>query len=165
MAWRPNENLIEGELDNRVQGKVQGWLDFYRGRESPLHVTFDLEGDFHRDIAGYRVGLRNRRRPTERQRGYMNGFSPEQHGVVGDMTAGWAVDGDVPYVRYPYFEWYADNGRVVLEGPEVAVLDGELRKVSREQVVAQQRQREEAMRHYLEGMAQAMRRMRGGREH
>lgn len=160
MAWRPYENLIEGELDNRVPGAVTGWLDFYRDRKDPLHVLFHLEGDFHRDIAGYRVRLRNLRTPLERHPGYLDGFSPEQHGVVGDMTAGFEVDGEVPYVRYPYFEWYAENGRVVLEGPEVTVEDGKLRTVSHEEVAAQQRAREEAMERYLTEMARAIRSMR-----
>src|SRR3989441_295771 len=26
MAWRPYENLIDGELDNRTPGKVTGWM-------------------------------------------------------------------------------------------------------------------------------------------
>jgi hypothetical protein len=26
MAWRPCENLIEGDLDNRTPGKVTGWM-------------------------------------------------------------------------------------------------------------------------------------------
>jgi hypothetical protein len=92
----------------------------------------------------------------------MDGFSPIQHGTVGDITAGlplgpwtealaqklmkrnelfWdergirgperekyrqefaekyrahiaAGDTYYAYVKYPYLEWYADNGRVVLE--------------------------------------------------
>lgn len=28
MAWRPHEQLIEGELDNTVPHKVTGWLKF-----------------------------------------------------------------------------------------------------------------------------------------
>ena len=28
MAWRPYENLIDGELNNRTPGKVTGWMRF-----------------------------------------------------------------------------------------------------------------------------------------
>ena len=33
MAWRPYENLIDGELDNRVPGRVTGWLRFLRSAQ------------------------------------------------------------------------------------------------------------------------------------
>ena len=39
MAWRPNEQLVCGELDNTVQNKVTGWMKFV-GVEK--RVVFDL---------------------------------------------------------------------------------------------------------------------------
>jgi hypothetical protein len=80
MAWRPYENLIEGERDNRTPGKVTGWLSF--------------------------VGL------PDRSPGYMTGFCLVQTGAAGEITAGRPPQ---DYVRYPYVEWYGNNGRVVLE--------------------------------------------------
>jgi len=133
----------------------------------PLRVAFDLAGDFHEDIRGSDIALKNDA-PTdknislERDGTYMEGFDPVQRGTVGDMTAGlplgpwteelaqrlmaqleivWQDNGltgteledrrrDIaadyaakiaagelyyPYVAYPYFEWYSENGRVVLE--------------------------------------------------
>ena len=59
MAWRPNENLIDGELSNRIPGKVTGWMRFFRRRMQPLRVAFDLEGDFHEDIRGWDIALKN----------------------------------------------------------------------------------------------------------
>src|SRR3989442_1231833 len=59
MAWRPYENLIDGELDNRTPGKVTGWIRFFRNEQPPLRVTFDLEGDFHEDIRGTVIRLSN----------------------------------------------------------------------------------------------------------
>src|SRR5260370_23179248 len=59
MAWRPNENLIDGELSNRVPGKVTGWMRFFRRRRQPLRVTFDLAGDFHEDIRGSDIVLKS----------------------------------------------------------------------------------------------------------
>ena len=49
MAWRPMRFLIEGVLDNTVRGKVTGWMRFV-GLQGK--VTFDLDGNFHRDIRG-----------------------------------------------------------------------------------------------------------------
>lgn len=164
MAWRPYENLIDGELDNRIPGKVTGWMRFCRNGEDPLKVTFDLEGDFHEDIRGTNIRLSNSNPSDRHAEGatYMDGFDPMQRGVVGDITAGlpagiWTpelaqrlmqqhelqwdeagiqgrdrrerkrqlsaayakhiADRDLyyPYVTYPYIEWYAANGRVVLE--------------------------------------------------
>jgi len=90
MAWRPNENLIDGELDNRTPGKVTGWIRFFRNEQSPLRVTFDLEGDFHEDIRGTVIRLSNPN-PSDRNLDggtYMDGFNPIQNGTVGDITAG-----------------------------------------------------------------------------
>src|SRR5713101_7454866 len=79
MAWRPYANLIDGELDNRTPGKVVGWMRFYRTGGEPLQVTFDLEGDFHEDIRGKIIRLKNpapseRNTELEREGTYMEGF-------------------------------------------------------------------------------------------
>lgn len=93
MAWRPYENLIDGELDNRIPGKVTGWMRFFRRGKRPLKVTFDLTGDFHEDIRGMAIQIHNDQ-PSDRDdsldRGgtYMEGFAPVQRGTVGDITAG-----------------------------------------------------------------------------
>jgi len=93
MAWRPYENLIDGELDNRTPGKVIGWLRFYRKNVEPLRVTFNLEGDFHDDIRGALIRLSNPHpsdcaEPLGQEGTYMGGFSPMQTGEAGDITAG-----------------------------------------------------------------------------
>jgi hypothetical protein len=90
MAWRLYENLIDGELDNRTPRKVTGWMRFFRNEQSPLRVTFDLEGDFHEDIRGTVIRLSNPN-PSDRNRNggtYMDGFNPIQNGTAGDITAG-----------------------------------------------------------------------------
>ena len=112
MAWRPNEQFIEGVLDNTVPGKVTGWMQFAGIKEN---VVFDLEGNFHRDIRGAKVRLHGdgELANTEESSKYMEGFSKLQKGNVGDMTAGREPQ---DYVNYGYFEWYGDdNGRVVIE--------------------------------------------------
>ncbi|MCX5653768.1 MAG: hypothetical protein NTY65_03845 [Planctomycetota bacterium] len=96
MAWRPHENLISGELDNSVLGKVTGWLRFVGMKEV---VKLDLAGDFHRDIRGTKVRLRNPNPTHDGDRAkYLDGFSPTQIGNVGDMTAGLPPQ---DYVAYP----------------------------------------------------------------
>lgn len=93
MAWRPNENLIAGELDNRIPQKVTGWLRFYRQGQSPLKVKLDLAGDFHEDIRGTRIRLHNDQPSDQDHDGdrgatYMRGFASVQRGTCGDITAG-----------------------------------------------------------------------------
>lgn len=93
MAWRPDENLIDGELDNRTPGKVTGWIRFFRRGDEPLKVDFDLKGDFHEDIRGKVIRLKNpepsdRNESLDREGTYMRGISAMQRGSVGDITAG-----------------------------------------------------------------------------
>ncbi|MBI3336747.1 hypothetical protein HYZ98_04265 [Candidatus Peregrinibacteria bacterium] len=121
MAFRPYENLIDGELDNTTSGRVTGWIRFYRKGKEPLKVTLDLEGDFHEDIRGTKIRLTNpepkdRNESFEREGSYVDGLSEKQAGEAGDITAGLEVNGKYPYTDYPYIEWYSEiNGRVVLE--------------------------------------------------
>ena len=94
MAWRPHENLIEGELDNRTAGSVIGWMRFARRGKSPIRVTFDLAGDFHEDIRGKLIRISNPRTlrgDASLVRDDMEGFSLVQCGQVGDITAGIAL--------------------------------------------------------------------------
>jgi len=113
MAWRPTQYLIEGELDNTHLGKVTGWMRF-AGMNNK--VTFDLEGDFHRDIRGTRIGFRGDAAETEPPADaeqYMDGFASKQTGKVGDITAGLPPH---DYGKVPYVEIYsAENGRIVIE--------------------------------------------------
>lgn len=112
MAWRPNDQLMEGELDNTVSGKVTGWMRFAGMKD---RVIFDLEGNFHRDIRGAKVRLRGDGESANPEESvhYMEGFSTLQQGKVGDMTAGLPPQ---DYTSYPYWEWYSeDNGRCVIE--------------------------------------------------
>src|SRR4051812_17790477 len=112
MAWRPTEYLLEGELDNTTPGTVSGWLRFAGLGEV---VTFDLKGDFHRDIRGARLRIKTRRCggavPGDAEE-YMEGFATRQAGDSGDITAGLPPH---DYGRHPYIEWYGQNGRVVVE--------------------------------------------------
>jgi len=71
-------------------------MRFFRRRRQPLRVAFDLAGDFHEDIRGSDIVLKNDA-PTdknislERDGTYVEGFDPMQRGSVGDMTAGFPL--------------------------------------------------------------------------
>ena len=113
MAWRPTAYLKCGELDNTHPGKVTGWMEFAGMKEK---VTFDLEGDFHRDIRGAKIRLTGdvaETDPPADAEQYMQGFAIHQTGKVGDITAGREP---ADYVAYPYVEIYSEeNGRIVIE--------------------------------------------------
>ncbi len=111
MAWRPSNYLIEGELDNTEPGKVTGWMQFAGLKKK---VTFDLRGEFHRDIRRAKIHLNGAGRADDPEASsYMEGFGLVQTGEVGDITAGRPPH---DYVKHPYIEWYGRaNGRVVIE--------------------------------------------------
>jgi hypothetical protein len=130
MAWRIDERLVRGEIDNRVRGRVTGRL-WFLGCEAP--VTLDLAGNAWRDVAGHLIRFTN---PAPKAGGPdgLKGFASEQRGVVGDITASRRVK--VPDCsmeemlrlvhegkKFPwhwgnslYLEWHGErNGRVVIE--------------------------------------------------
>jgi len=119
MAWRVSAYLIEGELDNTHLGKVTGWMQFAGMKEK---VTFDLKGDFHRDIRGAKIRFQGDAYETDAPvdaEQYMEGFASHQEGRVGDITAGLPPR---DYGDAPYLEWYGEeNGRVVIELEPVQV--------------------------------------------
>jgi len=127
MAWRIDEQVIRGEIDNRRKGQVTGriWLT---GRDEP--VELDLIGNPWTDLAGHTLRFTN----PEPKPGLPDGFAALQKGVVGDITASRKVK--VPdcsmeeflehyKARTPfpwhwanslYLEWFSEyNGRVVIE--------------------------------------------------
>lgn len=128
MAWRIDEAVIRGEIDNTVEGRTIGriWLV---GREEPLELS--LVGDCWRDLAGTRLRFEN---PAPSATADAAGLMPQQHGLVGDITASRKnkvpmVDDDefqrlyqnkaeIPFEwkNTLYLEWFSDaNGRVVIE--------------------------------------------------
>jgi len=127
MAWRMDEQVVKGEIDNRIRGRVTGRLWLY-GREEP--VTMELMGDPWRDLAGHLLRFSN----PDPKEGDLTGFGAFQEGVAGDITASRKVR--VPDCsreemmecykakkEFPwhwgnslYLEWFSStNGRVVIE--------------------------------------------------
>ncbi len=127
MAWRIDEAVIRGEIDNRLRGRVTGRI-WFAGRAEP--VALDLAGNCWRDLAGRRLEFAN----PEPQPGLPESFAARQTGSTGDITASRKVKvPDIPLdqigeyyaARKPfpwhwgnslYLEWFsARNGRVVIE--------------------------------------------------
>lgn len=128
MAWRIDEAVTRGEIDNRTEGRTFGriWL---AGREEPLQLR--LDGDCWRDIAGSLLTFEN---PEPKQDSEALGLALEQNGIVGDMTASrkcrvpavpeedfqrlYQNEEEVPceWRNVLYLEWFSEiNGRVVIE--------------------------------------------------
>lgn len=129
MAWRSDEHVVRGEIDNRTRGRVVGKI-WFAGRAEP--VELELRGDCWRDLAGRRLEFVN---PDPQPKpGPAGNFATRQTGVVGDITASRKVK--VPEVsmdelmklyerRKPFpwhwgnslsLEWFSErNGRVVIE--------------------------------------------------
>jgi hypothetical protein len=128
MAWRIDEAVIRGEIDNTVEGLTTGriWLI---GRDEPLALS--LVGDCWRDLAGTRLRFEN---PSPVAAADTESLLPQQNGIVGDMTASRknkvpTVGEDEFQLLYEnktaipfewrntlYLEWFSEgNGRVVIE--------------------------------------------------
>ena len=134
MAWRPTEQLIKGELDNTIPGKVTGWMRFAGIKE---RVRFNLNGDFHRDIRRTKIVLHGN--AVAEDCSYMSGFDQVQVGSMGDITAGLPPQ---DYVDYPYIEWYSEtNGRVVIElEPEQIEIIGKPLSAEKQKPVSREKQ-------------------------
>ncbi|MEO7799440.1 MAG: hypothetical protein ABIY47_17125 [Opitutaceae bacterium] len=127
MAWRIDEHLVRGEIDNRTRGRVTGRL-WFAGRPEP--IVLDLTGNAWRDLAGRRLEFVN----PEPRPGLAESFAGLQRGTTGDITASRKVKvpeipldqiGEYYAAKKPwpwhwgnslYLEWYSTtNGRVVIE--------------------------------------------------
>lgn len=128
MAWRIDEAVTHGEIDNTVEGRTSGriWLV---GRTEPLELA--LDGDCWRDLAGTRLRFKN---PKPVAQDTVNGLKTDQIGIVGDITASrknkvatvsddelqqlYADDAAIPFEwrNTLYLEWFSENnGRVLIE--------------------------------------------------
>jgi len=128
MAWRIDEAVTHGIIDNTVEGRTTGriWLI---GRDEPLEL--ELDGDCWRDLAGTRLAFEN---PSPLSNPDAFALDVDQSGIAGDMTASRKIK--VPTVSEEeahrlfdkqepipfewrntlYLEWFSEiNGRVVVE--------------------------------------------------
>ncbi len=128
MAWRIDEAVTRGEIDNTVEGRTTGriWL---AGRGEPL--VLNLDGDCWRDLAGTRLRFEN---PSAVAVPDSEALHADQTGIVGDMTASrknkvpavgeeefrrlYENKAEIPFEwrNTLYLEWFSEvNGRVVIE--------------------------------------------------
>ena len=128
MAWRIEDAVAHGEIDNTVEGHTTGriWL---AGRDEPLILS--LNGDCWRDLAGTRLQFEN---PLPKAVPDSDALDVDQTGIVGDMTASrknkvptvseeefnelYHNQLEIPYEWHNtlYLEWFSEiNGRVVIE--------------------------------------------------
>jgi hypothetical protein len=143
---------MEGELDNTVPNKVTGWIQF-AGMEKK--ATFDLTGDFHRDIRGAKIRFVGDGKPDDPAAAkYMEGMAEHQTGKAGDITAGLPPQ---DYSSRPYIELYGDeNGRIVLElEPEQVTVIGQPIPACESDPVSREKQRQN-MTAFLGGMAREL---------
>lgn len=131
MAWRIDEAVAHGEIDNTVEGLTTGriWL---AGRDEPLILS--LDGDCWRDLAGTRLQFEN---PSPGTVPDAEALDIDQKGIIGDMTASrknkvptvsmeefeelYQKNQEVPYAwrNTLYLEWFSEiNGRVVIESTD-----------------------------------------------
>lgn len=134
MAWRIDEAVIRGEIDNTIEGRTTGriWLE---GREDPLVLR--LDGDCWRDLAGTRLQFEN---PAPCRVPDSEALHADQSGIIGDMTASRKNkvstvgddeyqrlcddDADIPFEwkNTLYLEWFSEiNGRVVIEATDYSM--------------------------------------------
>ncbi len=163
MAWRIEENVVRGEIDNRTFGRVHGkvWLT---GRDNPL--VLELTGNCHKDLAGCRLIFTNPVPKSDSQ----TTLVANQNGAVGDMTAARKVrvieNFDYPAMKrgkkFPehlanclYLEWFSEaNGRVVIESTDYEISVSEpVWRLSSEEEFQQHEANGEAMRTFMERVA------------
>lgn len=127
MAWRIDEQVVRGEINNRIRGQVtvRLWLAGCDGL-----VALTLQGNCWRDLAGRKLEFTN----PEPRPGGIDACSIAPTGVTGDITASRKVKvPDIPLDKigeyyaakkpFPwhwgnslYFEWFSEtNGRMVIE--------------------------------------------------
>jgi hypothetical protein len=163
MAWRIDEAVIRGEIDNTVEGRVKGriWLV---GRERPLVLS--LDGDCWRDLAGAKLMFEN---PDPQPQDDAADLAEDQSGIVGDMTAShkfkMAICDDEEMERLqrqkievPYewrnalsLEWFSEiNGRVVIESADFELTVSEARwRMDQDAEAAQKLANLHAMRDFM----------------
>lgn len=171
MAWRIDEAVIRGEIDNRERGRLTGkiWLV---GHEEPVELEF--AGNAWRDLAGRRLEFVN---PEPKAVEQVERLARRQTGVIGDCTASRKVK--VPEVsmeelmeRYKqrkpfpwhwgnsvYLEWFSTaNGRVVVESASYRLMiDPEVTwEMTAAEEEAQRRANAEAMGGFFEQLGKAI---------
>jgi hypothetical protein len=125
MAWRLNDSVVSGTIDNREKGKVRGQLWLVQ-RAAP--IRFELNGDCASDLAGCVVEFVNPNpKPIESfpqiedqigEAGYITGSRRVAKVPDGTDTLTLTKEqvDNFPKTNLLYLEWFSErNGRVVVE--------------------------------------------------
>lgn len=169
MAWRVDEAVEHGLIDNTVEGLTTGkiWLV---GRDEPLILS--LNGDCWRDLAGSVLEFEN---PSPKEMAEATELDTEQTGIVGDITASRKAripdiseeemdecerrGEDIPFCwrNVLSMEWFSEiNGRVLIEAAGYDLkINGKEWDMDEDQEEAQKLANLSAMRDFL---AQVIRR-------
>jgi hypothetical protein len=169
MAWRIDEQVIRGEIDSRVQGRVTGRIWLVELNEP---VELDLGGNPWRDLAGRVLRFSN---PSPKA-GELDRLAGIQDGKVGDMTASrkakvpdcsmeevkraYAAKLPISYhwANTLYLEWFSSrNGRVVIEsgGYELDIDVSTEWEMTEEEEARQQLANAEALTGFMDRLATA----------
>lgn len=169
MAWRFEESVVRGEIDNRTRGRVTGRI-WFAGREDPLELR--LTGNCWRDLAGRLLEFTN---PAPKP-GDLDDLNTVQEGAVGDISASRKVKvPDIPMDQigeyyaakkpFPwhwgnslYLEWFSEsNGRVVIESAsyELKIVGEPAWEMSPEEEEAQRKANGAAITGFLEQLSPA----------
>ena len=163
MAWRVDEAVEHGLIDNTVEGLTTGkiWLV---GRDEPLILS--LNGDCWRDLAGSVLEFEN---PNPTAMPEAAELDTEQTGIVGDITASRKAripeiseeemdecersGRDIPFCwrNVLYMEWFSEiNGRVLIEAAGYDLkISGKEWEMDEDQEEAQKLANLSAMRDFL----------------
>lgn len=169
MAWRIDESVIRGEIDNRTRGRVTGRI-WFAGRDEP--VELELAGNAWRDVAGRRLEFVNpSSKPID-----LNSLATRQTGVIGDCTASRKVkivDVSPEELRalarqrkpFPwhwgnslYLEWFSpSDGRIVIESANYQLTLGTdaAWEMTPEEEEQQRKANEKAMGYFMGKLGQA----------
>jgi hypothetical protein len=171
MAWRIDESVRSGEIDNRERGVVRGkiWL---HGLKEP--VVLELKGNACPDLAGCLLRFEN---PGETVPLRIDArMEPLQRGTIGDLTASRKVRVfDIPFEeacerlknKLPvpehmanclYLEWFSEfNGRVVIESADYQLtISPPAWTLSTEEEQRRQRDAAEGFSGFMQKLSQAL---------
>lgn len=170
MAWRIDEAVVRGEIDNHTRGRVTGRI-WFTGQAEP--VELNLTGNCWRDLAGRRLEFTN----PDPKPGDLGRFATVQNGTAGDITASRKVKvPDIPMDQvgeyyaakkpFPWhwgnslhLEWFGEtNGRVVIESAsyELKIVGEPAWEMTPEEEEEQRRVNGEAMTGFMEELGKAM---------
>lgn len=169
MAWRIEEHVVRGEIDNQTRDRVTGRI-WFAGRAEPIELA--LTGNPWRDVAGRRLEFVN---PAPKPGNVT--LQARQVGVIGDCTASRKVK--VPDVSdeelhrllsekksFPwhwgnslYLEWFSEtNGRVVIESADyqLTLSPEPAWEMTAEGEVEQREANAEAMTNFMDRLGEAV---------